>query len=117
MRKISTILFLAFLAITMLSGVLIAAINPNSSENGTLIVVNKMKNTVVIGYNVTLENTTITYKNLKIFIHDNAGKRSRKNLTSLIHSLTKMGAKSDDLITILTILHRAGTLRGKLVVI
>jgi len=89
--------------------------NVRQSENGKLIVINKTDNSVVIGYDVTLENTVITYKNLKIFIHDNV-RKSRKNLISLIHVLTKAGAGSDDLINIITILHRAGTLSGKLVV-
>ena len=42
--------------------------NVRQSENGKLIVINKTDNSVVIGYDVTLENTVITYKNLKIFI-------------------------------------------------
>lgn len=89
----------------------------NSTENGTLVVINRVKQTVVIGYNVTLENTVITYKDLRIFIHDRRTKRSRRNLASLIHSLTKVGASTDDMINVLSILHRAGTLNGKLIVI
>lgn len=88
----------------------------HSSTDGKLVVINRVKNSVVIGFAVTLENTVITYKDLKIFIHDTV-KKSRKNLSSLLHALTKVGADADDLINILSILHRAGSLDGKLVVI
>lgn len=89
----------------------------NTSENteGTLIVIDKVKNSVVIGFNVTLENTVITFKNLKIFVKDKTAK-SRNNLTSLIHTLTKLGATSEDIVNILSILHKAGSLNGKLVI-
>lgn len=93
-----------------------AATVENSTTDGKLVVINRVKNSVVIGFAVTLENTVITYKDLKIFIHDTV-KKSRKNLSSLLHALTKVGADADDLINILSILHRAGSLDGKLVVI
>ncbi len=85
------------------------------SIKGNLVVINKSENSVVIGYAVTLENTVVTYKGLKIFINGRR-KKSRANLSNLIHTLTRVGADSKDLINILSILHRAGTLSGKLVI-
>ncbi len=107
------VLFVFFIFIIINSFAYSKATGKNVKNN--LVVINKNENSVVIGYSVTLENTVITYKGLKIFIHGRL-KKSRANLSNLIHALTKVGADAKDLISILSILHRAGTLSGKLLI-
>jgi flagellar basal body P-ring protein FlgI len=103
-------------SVFILFSILICSLLYSSDESANTVIINKLKNTVVIGSDVTLANTVISYKDLRIFIHGKK-RRSRKNLSNLIHALNKLGAKSDDIINLLSILYRAGNLKGKLIVI